>query len=276
MDNNQSKPTLLHFAHANGFPAGSYNKLFSYLPNSMPVIAIDKLAHNPDYPLVDSWQHQVTELIDYVEANRPTKDTKVIAVGHSFGSVVSYMAACTRPDLFCGLIMLDPPLVTGFMSLALKFIKSTSYIYKFTPAGITKLRARKWHKNTRLEEYFASKALFKNFDSDCIRDYVASATELRDDHHHLTYNVDVEVDTFTSMPHNLSKFSNKLECPAVLLTGKHSDVCAPYLFKPFLKKNPTMVHEEFPYGGHMFPLEYPVELAKKLSELALQHGMLQD
>lgn len=256
---------LVHFAHANGFPAGSYKKLFDYLPSEFEIIAIDKMAHNPRYPLNDNWENQVAEMIEFVEQNKGSHH-KVVAVGHSFGAVVSYMSACLRPDLFSGLIMLDPPLITGLARYIFRFAKGNRLINKITPAGITVLRNRKWHAEHDLHHYFAKKALFKDFDPDCIKDYVTSVTKLHEGHLHLSFDVDTEANIFRTIPHNLPSYAGKLKVPGVLITGKHTDVCVPTLRKPFLRANPQISHIESKKGKHMFPLEYPLEVADLIAE----------
>ena len=128
---------VINFAHANGFPSASYKKLFTHLPKGFKVIALDKYAHNTKYPVNDNWQNQIQEMIHFVEQNRIGKE-KVVALGHSFGAVVSYMSVCKRPDLFSSLIMLDPPLITGFSRYLFRIAKYSRLIDRITPAGITK------------------------------------------------------------------------------------------------------------------------------------------
>lgn len=258
--------TLLHFAHANSFPSGSYRKLFTHLPAQYEVIAIEKLAHNPRYPLNDNWENQVAEMIEFVECNKGTHQ-KVVAIGHSFGAVVSYMSACLRPDLFSGLIMLDPPLITGIVRYIFKFAKQSKLINKITPAGITVMRNRKWHIEHDLYDYFVNKSLFKDFDPDCIRDYVSSVMANQDGHLHLNFNVDTEANIFRTIPHNLPRYAGTLKMKGILMTAKHTDVCTPALRKPFLRANPSIEHIEFKKGKHMFPLEFPVEVAKAIGEI---------
>ena len=71
----------LHFAHANGFPAPSYQKLFAALPENVEVLALAKFGHTPRFPISNNWINQVAELIYYIEHSGTTL---VYAVGHSF------------------------------------------------------------------------------------------------------------------------------------------------------------------------------------------------
>lgn len=254
----ESEAICAHFAHANGFPAGSYRLLFEHLQPNLSVFALDKFAHNPKYPLVDNWHNQVDELIAHVEQNA---DGQVVAIGHSFGGVISYIACCIRPDLFSGLIMLDPPVAAGVARYVFRFAKRNRLIYRLTPAKKTKMRKHRWHKDDDLLKYFSERALFKDMDKRCIQDYIQSVTALRGDERHLLFDRDIEANIFLTIPHNLPNYYGKLQCPATLITPRFTDVCVPRLRKPFLRGNPTITHQELPGGGHMFPLEHPKMVA---------------
>lgn len=253
----------LHFAHANGFPAGSYRKLFAALPTNFEVLAIDKFAHSPRFPVANNWRNQVDELIDYVECRAVDP---VYAVGHSFGGVISYMAACQRPDLFKGLIMLEPPVITGLSKLMFALIKATPLIDRLTPAGKTIRRCATWPKGTDIVAYFKARALFKDMDHDCVQDYVDAVMELRHNHYHLNFDPQVEADIFRNVPSNIDKYKGRLLCPALLMTGENTTVCVPRLITPFIRAN-KLQHQVFKHGGHMFPLEQPVVVASLIADV---------
>ena len=87
----------LHFAHANGFPADTYRRLFEALRArgfDQPA-AIPQMGHQPEHPVTDGWHHLVDELCHYLEQHCPEP---VVGVGHSFGAVVTLMAAHRRPN----------------------------------------------------------------------------------------------------------------------------------------------------------------------------------
>jgi pimeloyl-ACP methyl ester carboxylesterase len=111
-----SKP-VINFVHANGFPAGSYRTFLSLFSNDYSTIALEQYGHDDNYPIHNNWQFLVNELVDFVKK----QDQKVICVGHSFGGVISFMAACQHPELFRGVVMLDPPVFSGPLSWFLKY-----------------------------------------------------------------------------------------------------------------------------------------------------------
>lgn len=266
------KQVIVHFAHANGFPAKSYAKLFAHLNDNIELIALDKFAHNPEFPLNNNWGNQVDELIHFVKAKQAeiNPNLPIVLVGHSFGAVISFLACCKKPTLFSGLIMLDPPLITGLASWIFRFAKKGKLIDKITPAGKTKIRNSKWHHKTDLVKYFAQRALFKNMDIDCIADYVSAVTNEHQGERVLHFDVQVEADIFRTIPANLHKQYGKLNTPSYLLTGKHTEVCVEKLRNPFIRGNSMITHEAFDFGGHMFPLERPIQVASRLNTLITQ------
>lgn len=257
-----SSSVQLHFAHANGFPAGSYKKLFSYLPANWQILAKPQFGHDHELPVNANWSNQAEELHRYVYSN--TAGNAVYAVGHSFGAVISFIAACRYPASFKGIILIDPPLVTGPKRHLVKAAKLTSYIDKITPASLAQNRNTQWSADEDLVAYFKSKALFKNMQPDCVADYVEAATAVKGDQQTLTFDAQVEADIFRNVPHNMDKFKGELKCPGLLITGQQSTVCRQEHWQRFISQN-KISHTEMP-GGHMLPLEHPHELAVKITE----------
>lgn len=260
-----STPAIyLHFAHANGFPSGTYRKLFAALPANYNVLAIEKFGHSRQFPVSNNWPNQADEMNHFIDSQLDDNH-KVFAIGHSFGAVVSYLACCRNPQRFAGLIMLDPPLATGIGRHIAAVLKRTPLIDKFSPAGLAKTRNRRWHKSVDLVDYFAGKGLFRGVDRDCIADYVNSVIDLHNDEQVLNFDPNIEAELFRTVPHNLHKYTGHLACPATIVTGDKTDVCVPFLRRAFIRQN-KLSHVVTP-GGHLFPLEDPLGTAKLIVSL---------
>jgi len=256
---------IINFAHANGFPAGSYQTLFSYLPENMHVIALDKYGHTKQHPINHNWQAQVEELINFVEAQQ-IDGNKVICLGHSFGGVISFIACCQRPDLFKGLIMLDPPALSGAEALAARLVKKTKWIDKFSPAGRAKNRRAQWPLGSDIGAAFARRKLFRQFDSRCLTDYVEHGICERNEQLELSFDAQVEANIFRNIPSNLPSYKNKLTVPATLVYGTETDVFPHHIFSRFVKLNKHIKLQTTP-GGHMFPMESPENTAKLITDI---------
>ena len=257
-----SEKINLHFAHANGFPAGSYQQIFNGLGPDFEVYALTKFAHTKQFPVNANLANQVAELIDYLQTHVAKP---VYAVGHSMGAVVSFMAACERPDLIKGVIMLDPPIASGLSRIVFRLLKYSPLIDKFSPAGRAKVRCQYWPKGTNLVEYFQARGLFKDFSPACVADYVAAVIDEKEDGLHLNFDAQIEANIYRNVPHNLNRYYKRLKVPGLIVTGGNSDVCVPALLSTFIKKT-RIEHMVLPDRGHMFPLEIPQQVAKVINE----------
>ncbi len=261
-NNGTDSKLQLHFAHANGFPAGSYNKIFKLLENKYRVAAIEKVGHNPAYPLDENWHNIESELIYYLKINF---SEPVVGVGHSMGGVITMMAAYHRPELFRAIIIMDPPVMIGMGSLVFYLFKKIKLVDRMPPASLSKRRQREWSSREEAQAYLNDKPLFKRFDPDCLHDYVWSATEASDNGVQLSYEVEKEVELFRTTPHDLEKFRKPIKVPGVFICGRDSDVTrSGYICK--LARRFKM-KEIWVDGGHMFPLENPVKTASLLDEV---------
>lgn len=250
----------IHFSHANGFPAGSYRTLFEYLKPEYQIGSIERIGHNPDYPVTNNWSLLYNELIEYCETHYKEP---VILMGHSLGAVVSCMVAINRPDLVKALIMLDAPIPTLIQKLALKLSKRFGFIDYITPASRTKNRCTQWQSKQAAIDYFNQRRLMQRFDSRCLHDYVEQGTrESKDGGVELSFNHDVEMAIYRSIPDNISPRA-KFQCPAAIFAGSQSDV--------FWQANGRLMQKMGMYldwveSGHMFPLELPELTAHKVKQ----------
>lgn len=253
---------LINFAHANGFPAASYQKLFANLSDDITTTAVEKYGHNPRYPVSNNWPHLVDELLAHVsQENHP-----VVAVGHSFGAVISFIAVCKQPALFSGLIMLDPPLVTSWSSWLLKIAKNFPIIDHITPAKMAIRRRKHWPLNTDIASLLAKRKLFENFDVDCLQDYVNAIAKPQGERLVLDFSAQIEANIFRNIPDNIGRYTLPKNLPTAMITGQNTDVSVQRLIAPFLKKH-AMKHLIIENGGHMFPLEQPENTAKVINQL---------
>lgn len=259
--------TLINFVHANGFPASSYQTLFDYFPEQYQIVGNEKYGHDEKYPVQNNWQFLVDELISYVKQQLELHNQEqVIGVGHSFGGVISFLAACQQPQLFKGVIMLDPPVITGTTAIAARYLKKTRLVDKFSPAGKAKTRRTHWPLGSDIERMFASRPLFKNFDKRCLKDYVSHGIVERNNQLELAFSAQVEANIFRYMPDHLSSYKNKLQVPATLVYSEHAPVFPVSFFKKFVKLNPS-INLMSAHGGHLFPLEHPENTAKMIADL---------
>lgn len=255
---------IIHFSHANGFPAETYRKFFHYLKQHYQVRFINMHGHDPDYPVTDNWHILVQELMDYITR---TYQEPVVGVGHSLGGVLTFMAAVQRPELFTAIILLDSPVFGSFRSRLLQFAKQVRLIDRVTPAHRAKARRDEWPNYAEAVAYFRSKALFHHFDPDCVEDYVRYGTFKSAHGIKLKFDKAIEYQIFRTLPHHLSRYRGQLQIPGAIIYGTQSIFVRPSdvanMQKYFHIKGVPIT------GGHLFPFECPQLAAETVNNVIL-------
>ena len=247
-----SRPHLV-FAHANGFPGLSYKSLLEPLAQTFEVHPLDRLGHHPNYPVNHNWANLVDELLSYL----PDPQGPVLGVGHSLGGVLMAMAADKQPERFCGVIMLDPPLMLGWDAWAMKAAKRFGFVDRVTPAGKTQGRRSVWPSREVMAKSLRQRGLFRRFTPTALNDYIEAGTRLLEDGSaELTFDPRIEVEIFRHLPDHLSRLPRRVGVPLALIAGQESDLLTPTRIKRLKRKGLSV--SDVP-GTHMFPMEHPDE-----------------
>ena len=121
----QADASLLHFAHATGFNAQTYESLLTPLQGRFRVMASDLRGHGfstlPATPGPQAaWQTFGDDLSNILDA---LDDRNVLLAGHSMGAVTSMMAAVARPERVRGLVLVEPVLIPRFAFLKMRLLR---------------------------------------------------------------------------------------------------------------------------------------------------------
>lgn len=247
-----SRPRLV-FAHANGFPGLSYRSLLDPLAESFDLHPLDRLGHHPDYPVNHNWGNLVDELLSYL----PDSDTPLLGVGHSLGGTLMAMAADKQPERFCGVIMLDPPLMLGRDAWAMKAAKRFGFVDRVTPAGKTLGRRTVWPSREAMANSLRRRGLFRRFTPDALNDYIEAGTRvLADGSVELTFDPRIEVEIFRHLPDHLTRLPRRLSVPVEVVAGENSDLLTASRIKRLQRFGVAVSRVP---GTHMFPMEHPEE-----------------
>ncbi|MBD1552005.1 alpha/beta fold hydrolase [Pseudomonas typographi] len=251
----------LFFAHANGFPSGTYGKLFQALAPQYEVACLAVHGHDPRFPVTDNWPHLVQELIHHLQA----QPGPVWGLGHSLGGALHVHAALLQPGLYRGLILLDSPLLAFWERWAVRLAKRVGLIDRITPAGRTLGRREYFADVASARAYFASKGLFRDFDPDCLEAYLRHGLRQQAGRLCLRFEAATEISIYRSVPHRVPAPLRQLQLPVALVRGARSDVVAPYHGR--LVRSLPRGEYHCVAGGHMFPLEQPLRTAGLIREL---------
>ncbi|WOE31568.1 MULTISPECIES: alpha/beta hydrolase [unclassified Acinetobacter] len=257
---------LIHFAHANGVPSLVYQKLFDLLQDDYDIIYVPLIGPDKRYPIDNHWRSLTQQIIDSIV--QQANGRKVIGLGHSLGSVLTFQAALRCPELFERVIMLDPPLIMGKEGFALHFAKmlNLKILDKMSPAGLSKRRRDHWESREQAATLLRPKAFYKDFDDACFQAYLDHA--LKEDRIRggveLTISREDEVKIFRTNPSLWWLPQQKPQIPVDMLVAEHG----PFLVRKFPQKAEKKfgIHFDVIAGGHMFPLECPALVAQFIKQ----------
>jgi pimeloyl-ACP methyl ester carboxylesterase len=256
-----TKP-LLHFSHANSYPAGTYRQLFAALEQDFDVRAYDMHGHDPQYPVDDGWRSLTAELIAQLEQyGRPA-----ILVGHSLGGAISLLAASQRPELARCVVMLDSPMVAGWRAFLWRLAKRRGMEDRFSPSKFSVRRRTVWPDAASARQHFAAKPVFAGWAPGVLDDYLASGLVPHPEGVQLRFSREIETAIYRTLPHDMGAMLAKpFPVPVGFIGGTRSEE----LRQAGAGNTRRLVGENFAMfeGGHLYPMESPLCTAHELRKM---------
>ena len=242
------------FSHANGYPAGSYRLLTETIGRQCETRPFDHrpLWGEPPPGQFLSWQTYASDLIERIETDGAGP---VWLVGHSMGAASGILAAARRPDLFAGIVALDPVLVPT------RIWAWSVLINRLMPDAmpIVKRALARPHEFDDVDSAFAfyrGKRVFSAISDEVLRDYVeAGHTVNAAGQACLRYSGAWEACVYRSVP-RMTPALRALTCPVHIVAGDTSNVLTPATLEWARRLNPRISSVMLP-GGHLLPLESP-------------------
>ena len=258
------------FLHANGFPARVYRQFLGQLDSPGGIHAIDRLALHT--PVSRNWESITDEVVSEAKA----LSLPPIAIGHSVGGYTAMAALTRHPELFSGLIMLEPPILVREKRMVLGLLRLVGLVENFGPAALARRRRDRFDSADQAFQYFRPKSLFRDFSDEGLRDYVefglspnANPSASPDGSPNskgleLSISKEVEHAIFKQAPWRIPRLNNQV--PAWYLRGSHSNVVSARSGRQIARALPKVEYLEA-QGGHLFPLEHPETSAKLVNSL---------
>lgn len=258
---NSHLPPII-FSHGNSFPASTYRKLFTELRRrGFRVKAVEKYGHDERYPVTSNWPHLVQQLADFAAAEQQKTGEQAFLVGHSLGGFLSLMAAARHPELACGVLLIDSPILGGWRATSVKVAKGTQIIAAVSPGAVSKGRRNSWPDADAAFEHLRHKKAFAHWDEQVLRDYVEHGMHDEDGKRVLSFTREVETAIYNTIPHHLDSLLKRhpLKCPAAFIGGRHSvemKQVGMSMTEKVTKGRITLLD-----GSHLFPMEQPLTTA---------------
>jgi pimeloyl-ACP methyl ester carboxylesterase len=272
-----SAPSIqLAFAHANSYPAASYQPLFEALAPYIDVHAHPKLGHDPLYPVTDCWPALVREyeqwLLARMQASHP--QSRWLLVGHSMGGYLSLMVAARQLQQVAGVILLDAPLVGGWQATALWAAKRVGLANTVSPARFALKRRERFEHVEHAFKHFRSKPVFAAFSDDALHHYLRAGlvpVKQGQDLIKLAFDRRIEARIYATLPHTMVRTARvlRVQTPAIPV-GFISGTQSREMQQVGLRYTRWLVPQErllTVAGTHLFPLEQPVMTARLIQDL---------
>jgi pimeloyl-ACP methyl ester carboxylesterase len=262
---------IIHFSHANGFPASTYRTIFAELSDDYDIRAVERFGHDPRFPVTRDWPYLVDELLDDIARGRRTPaqgPQKVWLVGHSLGGYLSLMAAIKRPQWVKGVVMLDSPVIAGWRSGLLRVTQWTGLDERLSPAAATKKRRTNWASRDEAWRHFRAKPAFARWDERMLSDYIdfGIAQTGANGTRSLTFDRAVEYLIYRTLPHTLgARLAHGSPVPVGFIAGTRSREVRQVGLA--MTRRITGEHFEWMEGSHLFPMERPIDTARAVQRM---------
>ncbi len=250
---------LLHLAHANGFPPGSYVPLAQALA---PYYHVVGLAARPLWPdsspeAVTSW-HPLAE--DLVAALDELGWRGIIGVGHSLGGVCTMLAAVQRPDLFRAVVLIDPVILPPSVLWVLRLMRWAGLRDRQPLVRGALRRRRHYPSREACLAHYRRKPLFARWSDDSLWAYVRAGTRPRAEGGvELVYPPEWEARIFATSPTDVWRYVPRLRTPVLVIRGSHSDTFRAQCQRRMARLLPQARFCVIAGAGHLVPMERPQE-----------------
>jgi pimeloyl-ACP methyl ester carboxylesterase len=274
-----SEPTgkpLLHFMHGNGFCGRTYEPMLAVLSDYFDLWLSDVQGHGSSDVgrRFIGWNQSAELAVEAFELKRLLfGDVPCVAVGHSFGGVLTGLMLAEHPTLFQRAVLLDPVLFSPTM-IGIMALSDVVGLYRRNRlAGRARRRRRQWPDREAAMASLQGRGMFAGWDEAALGAYVNHA--LRDGAAggvELCCPPEREAEIFSSFPRKLWPALAKVKTPTQVIVGEHS---YPFVAKAVTRwrtRNDHVSHVTM-RGGHCFMQQYPEQTALGIANFLLEKSV---
>ena len=261
----------IHLLHGTGFSAMTLGAMASQLPQDWSIWLTDVPGHGGSTQpttKMPNWPKMANTIADAIYQQANVKENgPLIGIGHSMGGVLTLLAAVKYPDLFSEIILLDPVLFQTEMIIAQQLMRATGTWRQRALVKSVANRNATWSSLAAMKESIANKSFYKSWHPQVISDYCESSSNTRQDNSvQLSCQPSWEASIFGSYPKGLWRAIYKVDIPVEILIANKSYFFIPKAVKRASKINNIIQWQTFGQH-HCFPMEEPIETAKKITDL---------
>ncbi len=249
---------VLHFAHANAYPPGTYRQLLAALGEHYRVLAVQ---HRPmwddsnPWETLHSWQPVANDLIRFLDGQGVSN---IIGVGHSLGGVATFYAALQRPDLFQKLVLIEPVFLPAAFTSRMDDVDPRDIPMV---AGALRRRTR-WENRDSLFARYRGKKVFARFSDEALWDFVNFGTKDVAGEIELAYPAEWEARFYAMPPRDVWERLPQLTLPTLAIRAENSDTLYPPAWERWQQLQPNTNFVEIADVGHLLTHEAPQKVGQ--------------
>jgi pimeloyl-ACP methyl ester carboxylesterase len=261
----------IHLLHGTGFSAGTLLPLVHLMPENWDCYISNIPGHGGSTWFDDRMPNWLALADALAESIRKEMDVEnkgpVIGIGHSFGGVLTLIAASRNPDVFSRVVLLDPIIVLPVMSV-LQYLMRASGLWRYTASfKSVNNRKKQWQNIAEMKNELSQKRLYRNFDAQVMEHFLHSASHINQEgQRELSCSPRWEASIFGSFPKSLWKSIKKLQVKTDIVTAEETFFFVSQGVEAASKKNKHVKLHEFG-RSHCFPMEEPVETTEFILRL---------
>jgi pimeloyl-ACP methyl ester carboxylesterase len=258
---------LLHFLHGNGFCGRVYDTLLKPLSAHFDLWLSDVPGHGDSDPSPHfvGWNRCADLAMKAFDAHRSLfGDVPCLAMGHSFGGVLTCLALAENPHRFARAVLLDPVIFPAPMALAITLAETMGLSSQTPLARSARKRRRHWPNRDAAFEALHGRGTYKGWQDTALRDFVAHALrESADGGVELKCDPALEAKIFSSAPTGLWSALRRVHTPTLLMHGEHTFDFVISSASQWADNHGGLQVQQVA-GGHCFMLEHPIETAQQV------------
>lgn len=265
-----SPPTgrpLLHFLHGNGFCGRTYEPMLRHLSSHFDLWLSDAQGHgDSDHggPFV-GWNRSADLAFEALRAQgQAFAQVPWVAVGHSFGGVLTSLIVAEQPRLFRAAVLLDPVLFTPPMLLGASVAELTGMMRHTPLARQARARRDQWASRDEARANLTGRGTYKGWSDEALDAFLTHALTDTDEGVRLKCRPSREAEIFGSMPDRLWSLLARVRTPVHVL---HAENTFPFVTESVARWTNLndQVSAQQVSGGHCFMQERPAETAEHVA-----------